>query len=271
MTELSTPASDRVGPIKKSLGFVPATDVTPLFGMKINMEKNVGVNGGGLMWAMLTLLLLAGCTSTATKKESADYIAAYVPPFYLAMGPVINVGELSQALSTQSKSALMQTIRQMESRQHLLRPEAMYVASIRLYEVGEKETALLWFYRAYYRSRLFVRLLDITKDSSERGSALKKAYGEFHRLVGPYLNGYAGCDLNLWADTVHRVEAENAEAPDLTSIFGSDMKVRSPQTWDSANHRVSEYYNRLAKSIEAQQPRWREMRALGDLDQRHCR
>ena len=63
----------------------------------------------------------------------------------------------------------------------------LYVAAIRLYDLGYRKEAVYWFYSAQYRGRQFGVLLDQTKMGSigSPGFELLHAQNAFYQLVGP--------------------------------------------------------------------------------------
>ena len=73
----------------------------------------------------------------------------------------------------------------------------MYVAAIRLYDLGHKDEAVYWFYTAQYRARVFTSILDKENVGTIGSEAfeLKQAYASFNQLAGEYINGYAFGEL----------------------------------------------------------------------------
>lgn len=216
-------------------------------------------------------IFLAGCSASpkeASKNEK--FIAAYVPPFYYFGGPEINVGEYSDDLA-RDLPQFGRVIRKMESNKMTLRPEQMYVASIRLYELGENETAILWFYRAFYRARLFTELVESGKKTNTMASALKDTYLGFHQQVGPFLNGVAGCDTDRWIDVINQVIQENAELPDMNILYGDKIRFIPDEHWHDKNQEVASSMKDLIQGLESLRPSWQEMRDSNGLNQRHCR
>ena len=106
---------------------------------------------------------------------------------------------MSVFLSFRAESTNLSTIAYLASVSHRetgLGPPTfpeLYVAAIRLYDLGYRKEAIYWFYSAQYRGRQFGVLLDQTKMGSigSPGFELLHAQNAFYQLVGPYINGYA--------------------------------------------------------------------------------
>src|SRR5262252_4106724 len=125
-------------------------------------------------------------------------IEVYITPFYNSKGPAIEVGPWSKGLSAKSEPEFVATISKMKQSWNTLRFPEMYVASIRLYDLGFRKESIYWFYSAQYRGRLFATLIDQEKMGSigNAGFELFQAQNAFQQLVGPYINGYAFGDID---------------------------------------------------------------------------
>jgi hypothetical protein len=82
-------------------------------------------------------------------------IDVYVTPYYNSKGPAIDIGQFSKGLSAGNESEFVATIAKMKQSWNNLRFPEIYVAAIRLYDLGFRNEATYWFYSAQYRSRLF--------------------------------------------------------------------------------------------------------------------
>lgn len=92
--------------------------------------------------------------------DDPSRIEVYVTPYYNSKGPVINVGPFSKGLAENGEAEFVATIAKMKQAwDHLTFPE-MYVAAIRLYDLGFRNEATYWFYSAQYRGRLLASLVD---------------------------------------------------------------------------------------------------------------
>src|SRR5499427_4084764 len=75
-------------------------------------------------------------------------IEVYITPFYNSKGPAIEVGPWSKGLSAKSEPEFVATISKMKQSWNTLRFPEMYVASIRLYDLGFRKESIYWFYSA---------------------------------------------------------------------------------------------------------------------------
>jgi hypothetical protein len=96
----------------------------------------------------------------ATPPASTAPIAILVPGFYSSEGLQIRVGNYSQQLATGDLQELTGLAQEMARQKDELTPEQMFVLAIRLYDLGEKENSLYWFYEAQFRAKLFRQSLD---------------------------------------------------------------------------------------------------------------
>jgi hypothetical protein len=89
----------------------------------------------------------------------------------------------------------------------LVTPMTMMVLAIRLYDVGLRDDAVFWFYVAKDRYIVMSEVLDVkTQALAQADDAVRN----FSFLAGPFINGYAFCDLakqkELHAKAVDLVE-----------------------------------------------------------------
>ena len=148
---------------------------------------------------------------------------------------------------------------------------AMYVAAVRLYELGYYDEAVQWFYAAQYRARLFESLLDQREVGGVGSMAfeLKSAHSAFYQLVGPYINGYAGCDKEEWLSAIEKVQAENRDPPDLAAIYPAIEFVAANQ-WDAKNLEIARGLGDLAEHLDSEWSKVEAGRAQSMMDERFC-
>ena len=94
----------------------------------------------------------------------------------------------------------------------LVTPMTMMVLAIRLYDVGLRDDAVFWFYVAKDRYIVMSEVLDVkTQALAQADDAVRN----FSTLAGPFINGYAFCDLakqkELHAKAVEWVESNPYE------------------------------------------------------------
>ena len=81
-----------------------------------------------------------------------------VTPYYDSNGPKVSVGEHSKKLANADAKSISQLSADLKKEKDKLRAEVMYVTAIRLYDLGQKDEAVYWFYTAQYRARTRVVL-----------------------------------------------------------------------------------------------------------------
>jgi hypothetical protein len=157
------------------------------------------------------------------------------------VGPTLSVGPFSQGLSSSNESEFVTTISKMKESWKTLRFPEMYVAAIRLYDLGFRNEATYWFYSAQYRGRLLAGLVDREKMGSVGAPAfeLVQAANAFQQLVGPYINGYAFGDINQLIKIVERVQNENKSVVDLEKIY-PNVTFKQRSEWSAGNTGLNE-------------------------------
>src|SRR5437764_2548047 len=95
-----------------------------------------------------------------------SHIHVYVTPYYNSKGPSVSVGRFSSGLASTKEDEFLVTITKMKKDWDQLTFPELYVAAIRLYDLGYRKEAVYWFYTAQYRGRQFGILLDQRKMGS---------------------------------------------------------------------------------------------------------
>lgn len=220
------------------------------------MNKSIG---SILLSSTLFFFLVAGCAGApATALPPANLALTLAPtqvpipaiehtpvpiaitPFYDSNGPQINVGEYSQRLGNSDVDALATLSQEMSDQKHMLTPQEMYVLAIRLYDVGEKDGAVYWFYEAQFRAKLFQLAIDPQQmvRVGEPTYELTTAYSSFQTLAGDFINGYAGCDLDNWIRITTLVMNDNPSPPELDQMF-PEVTFVERQHWQEINNNVA--------------------------------
>lgn len=180
-------------------------------------------------------------------------IEVYITPYYNSDGPVIEIGRSSKGLAAKSEQEFVETILKMKQSWSELRFPEMYVAAIRLYDLGFRNESTYWFYSAQYRGRLFASLVDKEKMGSMGAPAfeLVQAANAFQQLVGPYINGYAFGDIDGLVQIVERVQKENKTVADLERFYpGVSFKRKSE--WNAGNDSLNEGLTRFLDTLKDQ-------------------
>ena len=89
--------------------------------------------------ALLVIAVLACDVAVGQTINDPSHIEVYVTPFYNSKGPVIEVGPFSNGLAAKSESEFVATIAKMKQSWDTLNFPEVYVAAIRLYDLGFKE------------------------------------------------------------------------------------------------------------------------------------
>jgi hypothetical protein len=187
----------------------------------------------------------------APPEINPSHIDAYVTPYYDSKGPEIGVGPFSSGLASAKEDDFLNTIAQMKKDWDRLTFPELYVAAIRLYDLGYRKEAVYWFYSAQYRGRQFGVLLDQAKMGSigSPGFELLHAQNAFYQLVGTYINGYAFGDTDGLAKIVEKVQKEGRQIPDLQAAYPG-VTFRSKSEWPSANAELADGMNQLISMLK---------------------
>jgi hypothetical protein len=200
--------------------------------------------------AVLAVVVSSGLVTGQTITDPA-HIEIYVTPYYNSKGPAVDAGRFSNGLATKSEPEFLDTIAKMKQLWETLNFPEVYVAAIRLYDLGFRKESIYWFYSAQYRGRLFATLIDQEKMGSigSPGFELFQAQNAFQQLVGPYINGYAFGDIDGLIPVIEKVQREGKVVPDLTKIYpGVTFKPKSE--WDTGNKGLNEGLTKLLVTLK---------------------
>jgi hypothetical protein len=220
---------------------------------------------------LIALLVFIGCAGLAAGQTITDpaHIEVYVTPYYNSKGPVIDVGRFSSGLAAKGESEFVATISKMKQSWATLNFAEVYVAAIRLYDLGFRKESIYWFYSAQYRGRLFASLIDRDKMGSmgDPGFELFQAQNAFQQLVGPYINGYAFGDIDQLIPIIERVQKEGKVVPDLTKIYpGVTFKPKSE--WDAGNKGLNDGLTKLLMTLKNEKASIKQQRIEHGMEAR---
>jgi hypothetical protein len=204
------------------------------------------------LFAFISLTLALFALKAAQQPEiNPSHIDIYVTPYYNSKGPEVSVGRFSSGLVSAKEDDFLTTIAQMKKDWDRLTFPELYVAAIRLYDLGYRKEAVYWFYSAQYRGRQFGVLLDQSKMRSigDPGFELLHAQNAFYQLVGPYINGYAFGDTDGFVKIVERVQKESRRIPDLQAAYPG-VTFKSKSEWQSANTDLNDGMNQLISMLK---------------------
>ena len=138
------------------------------------------------------------------KVEKANYIPVYVTPYYSgprsfgAAPEAVNVhGGFDSKLKSTNKKDILEVRDSILKDNSRITPMVFFVLSARLYDVGERKESVFWFYAAKDR----YRQVDTLGDPQAVGGAIS-ASSSFSELMGPFINGFAFCDIDFQIKTL---------------------------------------------------------------------
>src|SRR5437667_11658071 len=201
--------------------------------------------------------------------SNPSHIDVYVTPYYNSKGPSISVGGFSSGLASAKEDEFLATIARMKKDWDQLTFPELYVAAIRLYDLGYRKEAVYWFYTAQYRGRQFGILLDQSKMGSigSPGFELLQAQNAFFQLVGPYINGYAFGDTDGLVKVVERVQQEGRKIPDLQTTY-PNVAFRNKSEWESANTDLADGMGRLISTLKEKKDDIRRQRVQQGVEEK---
>lgn len=219
-----------------------------------------------------TLCAVIGASLPLRAAQPAiDYsrVDAYITPFYTSQGPTVKVGRFSSGLAASKEEEVLATISKMKKDWDRLTFAELYVAAIRLYDLGYRKESIYWFYSAQYRGRQFGTLLDQSQMGSigSAGFELLQAQNAFYQLVGPYINGYAFGDADGLMKIVERVQKEGRKLPDLEAAYpGVTFKKKSE--WKSANDQLADGMGQLVSILKEKKEDIRRQRVEQGIEEK---
>jgi hypothetical protein len=152
--------------------------------------------------SVMSLLVASGggglAAVSAFAAESVKSVGIYVEPFYRAAeapgaAPRVATGKPYAELLASTRREDILTVRdRILANPKLVTPMTLMVLAIRLYDVGLRDDAVLWFYIAKDRH---VTLTDVMVAGTPLLAQADQAMRAFSTLAGPILNGYAFCEI----------------------------------------------------------------------------
>jgi hypothetical protein len=212
---------------------------------------------------LIVILVVVVCSGFVAGQTITDpaRIDVYITPYYNSKGPVVEVGPFSSGLAAKSEPEFLATISKMKQSWDSLTFPEVYVAAIRLYDLGFRKESIYWFYSAQYRGRLLATLIDQEKMGSigSTGFELFEAQNAFQQLVGPYINGYAFGNIDQLIPIIERVQREGKVVPDLTRIYPGVAFKPKPE-WDVGNKGLNEGLTKLLITLKNEKANIKQQR-----------
>jgi len=178
-----------------------------------------------MIWRTAGALLFAGAAQAA---EPVKQIPIYVEPFYSSRvpgeAPRVAVGQRFNALLASSRRVDILAVRDMVvADPKIVTPMTMMVLAVRLYDVGERDEAVFWFYVAKDRT---VILTGVATPNARPIAQAVEAVIAFANLAGPYINGYAYCDFKN-QQAIRRRALDRVAANPYQAMFLQQIPARS--------------------------------------------
>jgi hypothetical protein len=192
-----------------------------------------------------------GLSPTGKERDSIKRrIEVYVTPYYDANGPTVDVGKYSKDLEGATATSIVELASRMDKVWDSLPVEAMYVMSIRLYDLGLKDDATYWFYSAQYRARLLFDLVlpESVGSMGAPGFELVHALDSFFDLAGPDINGHAFGDTGKLCSILGSVKAKSKTIPAFKSIYPS-LKFIPDEYWSDRNRQIADGLDKFANDV----------------------
>ena len=157
---------------------------------------------------LLVAALLAGSAMAQEARPAAPIrqIAVYVTPYYNNDGrggvQVAVDRAFDRLLAAPDRASILRVRDAVAASPARHDPVTLMVLASRLYDVGERDEAVFWFYAGRYRFLTLVSVLDDGR-RGDRNTATRALV----ELVGPAINGYAFCNLETQAAAEERALA----------------------------------------------------------------
>lgn len=227
-----------------------------------------------LVMACATILI--GLLTAATA-EPVKRIAIYVEPFYRSAdtpegAPEVRTGKPWASLLASTRKEDILTARDgIFADPGLVTPMTLMVLSIRLYDFGLRDEAVMWFYAAKDRH---VALTEVIVKGHPLLAQADEAVRAFATLAGPVINGYAFCDVaNQQAQRAKAIAW--VEANPYRAVFVDKLPSRKPDRMAALAEAVAAIKASAAnESAYVSDPRnvagLKATRAKNGADERFC-
>jgi hypothetical protein len=179
-----------------------------------------------MVHGILAAILATGLAASALAQtpQPIRRISIYVTPYYNSDAPTgvqVAVDRAFDTLLASDKPGDILKVRDMvAAKPASVAPNTLMVLASRLYDVGERDEAVFWFYAARYR---FLTLISVLDDG--RFGEANMATRAFVELAGPAINGYAFCNLEKQAQAEEKAIAWVTANP-YDALTNSRFKAR---------------------------------------------
>lgn len=169
-------------------------------------------------------------------------IPFYAPPYYNYKPLKVKIGKFSKELETKDTKKLLDLADSFKADIDNIRIEAMYILSIRLYDIGEKDKSFYWFQTAKLRGRIFVQTLDNKSLGAigSEGFELKQLFSTINLSVGGYINGYGFNDFDRGIATYETVVGELKNVKPFSNVYSSIKFVSDAMFEEAKAQKIKE-------------------------------
>jgi hypothetical protein len=148
----------------------------------------------------------------------------------------------------------------------------LMVLAIRLYDVGLRDDAVFWFYAAKDRYLTLEHVIDVIPGGL---ASVAVAVRDFTKLAGPFINGYAFCDVTN-QQAIRAKALEWVEKNPYEAIFMERLTAKAPGDPRAALSRAVAEVTKMAAeeraylSIPKNVAEMRDTRAKNGMDEKFC-
>src|SRR5262245_16931917 len=161
--------------------------------------------------------------------EPVRHIGIHVQPYYEAAReaggtPRVAVGASFEALASRRREDILAVRDRIVADPKLVTPMTLMVLAIRLYDVGLRDDAVFWFYAAKDRYLTLEHVIDVIPGGL---ASVAVAVRDFTTLAGPFINGYAFCDVKN-QQAIRAKALEWVEKTPYEAIYMERMTAKAP-------------------------------------------
>lgn len=235
-------------------------------------------------WKLLSLGAILSsapfAASVSVAQEREDWIPVQVSPYYTAGDtredrPQVAIGNVySPMLASNRLEDILQARDVIAADPSVITPMTLFVLAIRLYDLGERDEAVFWYYAGKNRAITLVDTLSFAPGFDAGG--VRDAIGAFIQLAGPYFNSYAFCDFQK-QQAVSLRAIDWVEAHPYETIFADNLRSRRKAGDINANLAASIKSIRDGRDREivmmndpTQLAEWRKQRDEQQTDAKFC-
>ena|ERR1700677_1943719 len=199
---------------------------------------------------LLTCALLRANVVT----DDPGTIKVQLVPYYDFQGQVVKLPHYSEGLASSDEKVVLATIAEMRKQWQSLTVTEMYVAAIRLYDLGYRKEGVYWFFSAEFRGRLFAGLIDQDKigDMGDPGFEEYHAIDAFYELTSPYFDGYAFGDSKWATEILQKVQKEVLTIPDFKAAYPG-VAFKDVSQWKDLDLQLHDAMNKLLDYVNDKQ------------------